>query len=132
MPSTRIASPGARLRPTVWGSVAIGAGTAGIVASLEVLPPALQGPLVAAFIFLGPGAVLRNWVVLPPSLTWVVIPAVGLSVVVLLSTLMVSVGAWHPMLSLVVLSALCVAAGLTRWRETFRRGGVAEASEATP
>lgn len=102
-------------RLPAWGIVAVASGLLGIVASLMLLPAAPQAVLVAALVLCGPGAAVRNWVPVPPSMTAVVVPAIGLATVVLLSTAAAAAELWRPREMLLVLAAAVILAGLTRW-----------------
>jgi hypothetical protein len=104
-----------RRLPT-WGIVAVGSGLLGIAAALWSFPAPVQAILVAALVLAGPGAAVRNWVVLPPSMTAMVVPAIGLATVVLASHAAAAAEAWQPQTMLVVLALAVIVAGLTRWR----------------
>lgn len=105
-------------RLPAWGIVAAASGLLGIVASLMQFPAPLQAVLVAALVLCGPGAAVRNWVSVPPSMTAVVVPAIGLATVVLLSTAAAAAELWQPREMLLILAAAVLLAGLTRWPPT--------------
>ncbi|MCI4658137.1 hypothetical protein [Cryobacterium zhongshanensis] len=103
-------------RPTPWGIVAIAAGAAGLVAAAGLLPTPVQAVLVAALVLAGPGSVLRIWVPMPASTAAVLVPAIGLTTLILLTTAMETLGHWQPAASLLTLSGVAIVGGLSRWR----------------
>ncbi|MCU1404631.1 MAG: hypothetical protein JWQ43_934, partial [Glaciihabitans sp.] len=101
---------GVRRRLTGWGCIALAAGLAGLVASVDILSPLIQAPLVAFMVFLGPGAVVRNWLSVAPATGAVLVPSIGVAVIILLTTAMAALQLWHPTALLIGLS-LAVLAG---------------------
>ncbi|WP_345751782.1 glycosyltransferase [Microbacterium rhizophilus] len=107
------ASRGAPLERRLWAALAAVAGILGLLAALP-LPTWLSLILLACFVFVGPGAVVRAWVPLPPHLTPVAVPALGLSAVILLVTASVFATWWQPALGLAAIAlATCVGALVT-------------------
>jgi hypothetical protein len=51
---------------------------------------------LAIFILIGPGSLVRAWVPLPPHFAPIVVPALGLSAVILLTTATVNLQWWAP------------------------------------
>lgn len=104
------ASRGPRLERRVWATLAGIAGVFGLLALLP-LPPGGSMACLAVFVLIGPGALVRAWVILPPNFAPIVVPAIGLSAVLLLTTGLVFVQWWSPAISLLLLASLtCIAA----------------------
>jgi len=107
------ASRGPALERRCWALLAGIGGVSGLLGLLP-LPPAWSLLLVALFLLLGPGALVRAWVVLPPGFAPIVIPAIGLSAMLLLTTGVVYAQWWNPPLWLLALAgATCVGAVFT-------------------
>lgn len=102
-------------RLPAWGLVAVTSGLVGIMAGLVPSPAPVQAVLVAVLVLCGPGAAVRNWVTVPPSMTAVVVPAIGVATVVLLSQAAAAAEAWQPRTLLLLLGLTVTVAGLTRW-----------------
>ncbi|WP_106816143.1 glycosyltransferase family 2 protein [Microbacterium timonense] len=108
-PQTR----GRQLERRCWAAVAAIGGLFGLLALLP-LPPGVSFAFLAIFVLIGPGALLRAWVVLPQHFAPLVIPAVGISAVILLTTGLVYARWWDPGIALLVMAALtCVAAAVS-------------------
>jgi hypothetical protein len=96
----------------VWERTAALAGIAGLIASPGVLPTTLQALLVGALVLLGPGAVVRMLVRMPRSTTAIVVPAIGLTTVIIATCALIAINAWSPQEMLGVLSFAIVAAAV--------------------
>ena len=104
------ASRGPVMERRCWASLAGIGGVFGLLGLLP-LPPALSLAFVALFILIGPGALVRAWVVLPPHFAPLVIPAIGISALLLLTTGIVYAQWWNPVLWLFALAgATCLGA----------------------
>ncbi|MCR2816011.1 glycosyltransferase [Microbacterium jiangjiandongii] len=104
------ASRGPVMERRCWASLAGIGGVCGLLGLLP-LPPALSLAFVALFILIGPGALVRAWVVLPPHFAPLVIPAIGISALLLLTTGIVYAQWWNPVLWLFALAgATCLGA----------------------
>lgn len=101
--------------PQFWALLAAIAGLAGLAALIPA-PTWLRLPLVLLCVLLGPGSALRAWISLPPFLTPLVIPAVGVALVILIATVMAFTAVWSPPLSLAALGAVTLAAGVATLR----------------
>lgn len=108
-------SRGPVLERRVWAAVAAVAGVAGLLAALPA-PAWLALPLLACFVLIGPGAIVRAWVPLPASLTALAVPALGISAMLLLVTAAAFAAAWHPALSLAAAAAITVVAAVLTYR----------------
>jgi glycosyltransferase involved in cell wall biosynthesis len=108
-PSSRGPQPERR----IWAAVAVLASVFGLLALLP-LPPGVSFAFLAIFVLVAPGALLRAWVVLPAHFAPVVVPAVGLSATMLLTTALVDARWWDPDLSLLAFAAaVCAASAVT-------------------
>ena len=129
-----LASPvgrGAQLERRVWAALSAIGGVFGLLALLP-LPPGMSFAFLAFFVLVGPGALLRAWVVLPPNFAPIVVPAIGISVVLLLTTALVNLSWWNPWLCLLLTAALtCVAAAASFATVSFRAVSLATASSTT-
>jgi len=99
-PSSRDSALDRRL----WSVLAALGGLFGLLALL----PAAAGvslAFLAIFILIGPGSLVRAWVPLPPHFAPVVVPALGLSAVILLTTAIVNLQWWAPALCLFAAAA---------------------------
>jgi GT2 family glycosyltransferase len=96
----------------VWERTAALAGLAGLIASPNVLPTPVQALLVGALVLLGPGAVVRMLVRMPRSTTAIVVPAVGITTVILATCALLAINAWSPQEMLGVLSFAIIAVAL--------------------
>lgn len=106
--------------PQLWlGLGALGA----VLALLGALPaPAwVSGPLVLAFVLLGPGSVVRAWTALPPHLTALAVPGVGAAAIVLVTTLLAMTSLWAPTATLVGLALATLAAAIVSFLRMDRR-----------
>ncbi|MET0296744.1 MAG: glycosyltransferase [Microbacterium sp.] len=105
-PSTR----GPRIERAGWAAMAAAAGVFGLLAALP-LPPGLSFAFLALFILVGPGSLMRAWVPLPPHFAPIVIPAIGISATILLTTVTVNLQWWSPTLWLLAIAgATCAGA----------------------
>ncbi|WP_374977592.1 glycosyltransferase family 2 protein [Microbacterium trichothecenolyticum] len=70
----------------------------GLFGLLALLPTAagVSFAFLAIFILIGPGSLVRAWVPLPPHFAPIVVPALGLSAVILLTTATVNLQWWAP------------------------------------
>ncbi|HWI31431.1 MAG TPA: glycosyltransferase [Microbacterium sp.] len=109
------ASRGNQLERRCWSAVAAVAGVFGLLAVLPI-PTGLSLSFLAIFILVGPGSLLRAWVVLPPGFAPIVIPAIGISVVLLVTTGLVFAELWNPDLSLLAMAGLTGIAALVSLR----------------
>lgn len=98
-----------------WGLVAVVAAVAGLLALIPS-PAWVRLPLVLLFVLAGPGAVLRAWVPLPPFLAPMVVPAVGVALVILVTTAMAFTALWSPAISLLAMGVAVLAAGVLTLR----------------
>ena len=104
------ADRGMQLERRMWATLAGVGGLFGLLALLP-LPPGVSLAFLGLFVLIGPGALLRAWVVLPPDFAPIVVPAVGIAAVLLLTTALVYAQWWNPALWLLVLAAgTCAAA----------------------
>ena len=107
------ASRGMQLERRCWSVVSAIGGAFGLLALLP-LPPGVSFAFLAIFLLAGPGALVRAWVTLPPHFAPLVVPAIGISAALLLTTGLVYAGWWAPGLWLLALAAAtCVAAGMS-------------------
>lgn len=107
------ASRGTQLERRCWSVISAIGGVFGLLALLP-LPPGVSFAFLAIFLLVGPGALVRAWVVLPPHFAPLVLPAVGISATLLLTTGLVYAEWWTPDLWLLALAAAtCVAAGVS-------------------
>jgi hypothetical protein len=75
-----------------------------VLGMLTPLPAAIRGPAILLFLMVGPGSATMLWVEdLPSALRRSLIPAVGIGVVIIISTLAVTEGLWHPVWELALL-----------------------------
>lgn len=95
-----------------WERTAGLAGLAGLIASPAILPTPVQALLVGALVLLGPGAVVRMCIRMPRSTTAIVVPAVGITTVILATCALLAINAWSPQEMLGVLSFAIVAAAV--------------------
>jgi len=103
-----------------WDVAALAAGLAGVlVASAGALPTAVALPLLAGFVLVGPGALVQAMLQLPSPTRWLVVPAFGVAVVVVMTTAMAWFDAWQPRLSLAVLAGLVAAIAAVRLLPPF-------------
>ncbi|MCR2785374.1 MULTISPECIES: glycosyltransferase [unclassified Microbacterium] len=106
-------SRGPAMERRCWATLAAVGGVFGLLAMLP-LPAGLSLAFVALFILIGPGALVRAWVVLPPNFAPIVIPAIGISVMLLLTTAIVYAQLWNPLLWLLILAVVtCLGAVAT-------------------
>ena len=110
-------SRGVVLERRLWAAIAGAAGVLGLLAALP-LPTGVSLALLACFVLLGPGAVVRAWVPLSPPLTSLAVPALGLTAMILLVTASAFAAWWEPALALAAISALTLAGAAM----TFRAG----------
>jgi hypothetical protein len=101
-------SRGPRLERACWSALAAAGGVAGLLALLP-LPSGLSFLFLSLFVLVGPGSLVRAWVVLPPHFAPMVIPAIGISAMLLVSTAVVYAQLWSPHLWLLALALLTVA-----------------------
>ncbi|MCR2827314.1 glycosyltransferase family 2 protein [Microbacterium sp. zg.Y909] len=107
------ASRGPAMERRCWSGLAAVGGFSGLLALLP-LPTGLSLLFVAVFILLGPGALVRAWVVLPPRFAPIVVPAIGVSTMLLLTTAVVYAQLWNPVAWLFILAgATCLGAAVT-------------------
>ncbi|MDN3497306.1 glycosyltransferase family A protein [Planococcus sp. APC 4015] len=103
-------SRGPRVERTGWALLATAAGVFGLLAALP-LPPGVSFAFLGVFILVGPGSLLRAWVPLPPHFAPIVIPAIGISATILLTTATVNLQWWTPTLWLLAIAgATCAGA----------------------
>lgn len=103
-------SRGPAMERRCWAALAAVGGIFGLLAMLP-LPTGLSLAFVALFILIGPGALVRAWVVLPPNFAPIVIPAIGISAMLLLTTALVYTQLWNPLAWLLVMAgATCLGA----------------------
>lgn len=90
---------------------ALVAGVGGIFGVLAAIVPSTGLSLVflSIFVLVGPGALVRAWVPLPSHLTPIVVPAIGLSAVILMVTALAFAGWWAPTISLLVIAVVTCA-----------------------
>lgn len=110
-----------------WSWAGLAAGVIGLAAAFPAAPGWAVALAVAVFLSLGPGATLRAVVRLSPALTALVVPAFGLSVMLLATTAMATFAFWHPRLALVAAAGAVVALSGIRllWAAAHRRAEVA-------
>ncbi len=110
------------LRGRGWDVAALAAGLAGLlVASSPALPTALALPLLAGFVLAGPGSLAQAMVGLPSPTRWLVVPTLGLSVVVVMTTAMAWFATWQPRPSLAVLAGAVTVVAAVRLVPVLRR-----------
>ena len=95
-----------------WERTAIAAGIAGLIASPGILPTPVQAILVGALVLLGPGAVVRSYLRMPRSTTAIVVPAIGVTTIILATCALLAIDAWSPQEMLGVLSFTVIAAAI--------------------
>ncbi|SFS00720.1 Glycosyltransferase, GT2 family [Microbacterium sp. cf046] len=101
---------GSQLERRVWAALAAVGGVFGLLALLP-LPPGVSFAFLAIFVLVGPGALVRAWVELPPHFAPIVVPAIGISAILLLTTGVVFIQWWNPGLWLLLTAAVtCIAA----------------------
>lgn len=105
-------SRGAALDRRLWSVLAMIGGLFGLLALLPS-PPGVSFAFLGAFILIGPGSLVRAWVVLPPHFAPIVIPALGISATLLLTTAIVNLQWWAPALWLLGFAAVVCAASVT-------------------
>ncbi len=98
-----------------WGLITA---IAALPVATGLLPTAPSALLLAAFLFIGPGSlVVDPWSTrLPKPAVVALVPVVSVSVVVLVVTLMLFLGAWSPRLTLLALCAATAVAAVWRLR----------------
>ena len=106
-----------------WDVAALAAGLAGmLVAAAGALPTGLALPLLAGFVLVGPGALVQAVFRLPSPTRWLVVPAFGVAVVVVVTTAMAWLGAWQPRPSLAVLAGVVTLIAAVRLLPLVRGG----------
>ncbi|GAA2989749.1 GT2 family glycosyltransferase [Microbacterium terrae] len=103
-------SRGIALDRRLWS---VPAALGGLFGLLALLPAAagVSFAFLAIFILIGPGSLVRAWVPLPPHFAPIVVPALGLSAVILLTTAIVNLQWWTPALWLLAAAAAtCIGA----------------------
>lgn len=121
----RTTAPHRLLLPLSLPTAVLAASAAGAVAAIPWLPAPLRALLLLAFVLIGPGCALLAWrPPLPASVTIVLAPTLGVSVLALVSTAAALFSWWHPTAQLLLLVVACVVAVLLRLRRP--------ASERTP
>ncbi|MGB4776935.1 glycosyltransferase family 2 protein [Microbacterium sp.] len=104
---------GRALERRCWASLAAAGGLFGLLALLP-LGTGVSFLFLSVFVLVGPGALVRAWVPLPAHLSPVVVPALGLSTVLLLTTGLVFAQWWNPPLTLAVMAIVtCVVAAVS-------------------
>jgi hypothetical protein len=79
----------------------------GLIAAFPALPSAVRGVLLAAFVFIAPGAAILSWArSLPAYAVPVLVPVTGLATTLIVTAAAAMVGLWHPRSTLVVLAAV--------------------------
>lgn len=111
-------SRGLQLERRCWAALSALGGLFGLLALLP-LPAGLSLLFLGVFVLVGPGSLVRAWVVLPPSFAPIVIPAIGISAMLLLSTGVVYAQLWNPALWTLALAAATVAGAVVSF--AFRR-----------
>lgn len=104
-------SRGPRLERVGWAALAAVASVFGLLAAAP-LPPGMSLALLGIFILVGPGSLMRAWVPLPPHFSPIVIPAIGISATILLTTVTVNLAWWAPTLWLVGIAGATFAGAL--------------------
>jgi GT2 family glycosyltransferase len=112
---TAVTKVRSRERVTGAGLAAIVVGLLGLAGVAAGVPTGLAALLVAALVLLGPGLVLLTWLPLSRAVAGVMVPALGLSVVLLGTGVMAATAGWYPRAFLVGLAALTVVGGFSRW-----------------
>ena len=112
-------SRGAVLERRLWAAIAAAAGVLGLLAALP-LPTGLSLALLACFVLVGPGAVVRAWVPLSPPLTSLAVPALGVTAMILLVTASAFAAWWQPALVLAAISAVTLAVAALTYRAGVR------------
>ncbi len=82
--------------PARHSALAILAAAAGVIALIPGLPSGLSALLLAGFVGLGPGCALLAWTDPPHVSRLVVVPAIGLSLTVLITGGAATIGWWSP------------------------------------
>ncbi|MBN9607557.1 MAG: glycosyltransferase [Actinomycetales bacterium] len=94
-----------------WALVAVAAGAAALLSLWGVVPPPARLGLLLAGVGLGPGALVRAWIPLPSALTAMLVPATGLALALIGSSLMAQLALWQPALLTAILGGALLAAG---------------------
>lgn len=113
----RTAGPRGRVLPLNLSTTSLGASAAGAASAIPWLPAQVSALLLLTFVLVGPGCAVLAWSSpLRASATLVFAPALGICVVVLVSTAAASFSWWHPISQLVVLVVASAGAALLRLR----------------
>ena len=100
------------------GRLAVGAVALGLIGALgavQALPTLLLAIMVGAFIFAGPGTLVMSWYTrLPTAVLVCLVPAVSLSICLLVVTALILIGFYDPTVVLLELTGATVGLGLLR------------------
>jgi hypothetical protein len=97
--------------------VAMVVGTVGLVGAARVLPTVLLAVIIGAFVLAGPGSLLLSWYTpLPAYAVLALLPIVGLSFCILIVTLALLLGIYHPTWVLLGLTSATAVGGFARTR----------------
>lgn len=112
-----LAGPASRedLERRLWALTAVVAGVFGLLAAIPG-PTWFSLTALALFLLVGPGALVCAWVRVPTELIPAVVPAIGISAALLLTTGLVFVELWNPVLWLLVFAAVTTALAVTSLR----------------
>lgn len=96
---------------------AVAGAVCGLLAAIPALPSVARGVLLAAFVFVAPGAAILSWArTLPSNTVAALVPVTGLAVILMVTGTASLIGAWQPRLTLIVLAVLAIAIAL--WAKT--------------
>jgi hypothetical protein len=90
---------------------AILASVAAALAPVPWLPGLARGLLLLAFVLAGPGLAVTAWTRLSGILLASVVPVIGLTAVILVTTVVAFLGWWSPIPTMFALAVVCAASG---------------------
>jgi hypothetical protein len=101
--------------------VAMVLGALGLLGAVRILPTVLLAVIIGAFVLAGPGSLLLSWYThLPAYAVLALLPIVGLSFCILIVTLALLLGIYHPVWVLLGLTSATAVGGFVRTRSLAR------------
>jgi len=92
-----------------YAALAVLATVLGAVAVLPAVPSALSAALLLCFVGVGPGCTVLCWTGRPGVSRLILVPALGLSAVIVVSTVAATAGWWSPPALFAILAAATLA-----------------------
>ncbi len=109
-----------RPRRELMGAGAILSSVCGMLAAIPALPGLVRGLLLLVFVLAGPGLAVAAWTALGGIVLVSVVPVIGLSAVILVTTVAAFIGHWTPMALMFGMALVCLGSGAIACRRATK------------